>query len=192
MNFLKKIAIVIAATASIAAPAFAGVTQTVSNPNYYDFYYGGSNEINRITFASGTNNISSLTTTVNTADQGWGGQCDCNQVWIGLTDTANNIVWGEHVAGSAHDWNTYNFDLTSDPTAFTNLNAFMAAMDYSNGGTASMVMYANNIGWGGWELRVNGAQMSIESSNVPEPTSIALMGLGLAGFAAARRKAAKR
>jgi hypothetical protein len=55
-----------------------------------------------------------------------------------------------------------------------------------------MVMFGNNIGWGGWELRVNGASMAIESSHVPEPTSIALLGLGLAGFAAARRKSSKR
>jgi hypothetical protein len=192
MNFLKKLATTIALAAAVTAPAFAGVVQTVSNPNYYDFYYGGSNEINRITFASGTNNISSLTTTVTTEDQGWGGQCDCNQVYIALYDTSNNSVWGEHVAGSAHSWNTYNFDITSDPTGFANLNQALAAIDYSNGGQASMIMFGNNIGWGGWELRVNGASMTIESSHVPEPTSLALMGLGLAGFAAARRKASKR
>jgi hypothetical protein len=192
MNILKKIAAIIALASTVAAPAFAGVIQTVSNPNAVDLYYGAGAELNRITFASGTNNVSSLSTIVTTVDQGWGGQCDCNQVYVALVDANNIGVWGEHVAGSTHDWNTYNFDLASDPIGFENLNKALAAMDYSNGGSAAMVMYAANIGWQGWELHVNGAEMSIESSQVPEPTSIALIGLGLAGFAAARRKSSKR
>lgn len=192
MNFLKKLFAILAVATSIAAPAFANVTQTVSNNTPYDVYWGSNDEINRITFATGTNFIDSITTSATTKDQGWGGSCYCNGIIITLFDTNNNAVWGERVAGSGHDWGTYGFDLASDPDQFASLNKLMAAMDYSAGGTASMVMTANDIGWGGWELHVSGSSMTIESSQVPEPTSVALMGLGLAGFAAVRRKSAKR
>jgi hypothetical protein len=192
MNFLSKLAVAVAATAMIAVPAFASVTQTVSYNSSYNVYWGSNDEIGRITFASGTNFINSLTATATTKDQGWGGSCACNGIIAMLYDTNNNAVWGEYIIGSGHDWGTYNFDQSSNLDAFTALNKAMAAIDYSKGGTASMVMSASDIGWGGWELHVNGASMTIESSKVPEPTSLALMGLGLAGFAAVRRKAVKR
>ena len=131
-------------------------------------------------------------TSVNLVDQGWGGQCDCNQVFIGLFDTTNNRVWAQHVAGATHNWTTQVFDITSDLVAMASLNVAMGAMDYSTGGTASMKMFANPIGWGGWELTVNNANMSITSSNVPEPTSLAMLGLGLLALTASRRKAGKK
>jgi hypothetical protein len=191
MNILKNIVAAIALVTAFATPAFADVVQTASMSGSYDAYWGSNDEISRITFASGTNYISSLTTSATTVDQGWGGSCDCNGMIVTLFDTNNTAVWAERVAGSGHSWGTYNFDQSSNMDMFNNLNKAMAAMDYSTGGTASMVMTASDIGWGGWELHVSNASMTIESSQVPEPTSIALMSLGLAGFAAARRRKAK-
>lgn len=193
MNFLKKIAVGFAFIATFSSAAMASVTQTASNNNYYDFYYGGNNSIMTIDLAKGTNNVSALTTSVNTADQGWGGQCDCNQAFVGLVDANNNILWGEHVAGSQHSWSTYTFDLTSDLTQMGNLNALLASYNYGANGLLSLQMFANNIGWSGWEFKVNGASMSVTSSvaAVPEPGSIALLGLGMIGFGVARRKVAR-
>jgi hypothetical protein len=194
MKFLKAAALTIVLAASFTASAFAAVTQTATNNDYNTFNYGGAYSFMSIDLAAGTTNVSALTTSVTTVDQGWGGQCDCNQVFVGLVDANNNILWGDHVAGSTHAWSTYNFDLTNDLVGMTNLNALLASYDYSNGNTARLQLFGNNIGWGGWQLFVNGASMSVTSSasNVPEPGSVALLGLGLVGFMASRRKAAAK
>jgi hypothetical protein len=194
MNFIKKLALGIAFAASFSTAAFAAVVQTSSGGSFYAYQGWGDTEIGNITFATGTNAISALTTSVNLVDQGWGGSCNCNQVYIGLFDTNNNRVWAQHVAGATHNWTTQMFDVTSDLAALTSLNAAMGAIDYSAGGTASMKMFANPVGWGGWDLTVNNAGMSVTSdaSNVPEPGSLALLGLGLLGVSASRRKFGKK
>lgn len=88
MKTVKKLAIGFAFAASFITTAFASTVDT-SSGGYYDGYEAwGTFEVGNITFATGTNAIMALTTSVDIADQGWGGECPaCEPVYIALFDT---------------------------------------------------------------------------------------------------------
>jgi hypothetical protein len=193
MNSLKKVAIGLALSASFCTPVFADVTQTTS-PVSSDQYSGsnaGALELSSVTFAPGTNNISAFTSSVTLVDQGWGGQTSDNGVFMELLSGGVDL-FRFNVAGSSHDWTTVAYDISNDPTLFSALNAALFGIDQSNAPEVRLAMVTNAWGYPGWELHTQDASFSVTSGTVPEPTTVALLGLGLLGFAASRRKAAKK
>jgi len=191
MNFLKKIVLGFALTASFCVPVFAEVMQTTS-PASSDQYWNsnpGALELSSVTFAPGTNSISAFTSSVTLVDQGWGNQSSDNGVFMELISNGVNL-FRFNVAGSSHDWATVAYDISSDPTMFSGLNEALFGIDQATNPVVSLAMITNAWGFPGWELHTKDASFSVTSGTVPEPTTVALLGLGLLGFAASRRKSA--
>jgi hypothetical protein len=67
------------------------------------------------------------------------------------------------------------------------LNNLLQNINWSTDPTVSLQLHGNAWAYPGWELHVRNAELSVVS-NVPEPTTIALLGLGFLGMGALRRK----
>lgn len=175
---------------SLISGASADVIQT-TQPVSMDSW-GGWNwkQMSSVTLASGTNQILGLTSSMNIADQGWGGQDpNGNQVLVGLYSNGIDL-FNVHVAGGLHGWTFQAYDIASDSNALGGLNAMLKSIDWASAPTVTMQMFAAPIGYGGWELHANNATFTVDSTTVPEPASLALLGFGLAGLAMARRRKA--
>ena len=141
-----------------------------------------------VTLAQHTVLVSALSSSVTLVDQGWGGQdAASNQVVIGLLEDGMGL-WTQHVAGAVHSWRTEHFDITGSPAALAGLNAALQGIDWSDNPVVTVQMFAVPLSYGGWELHTRNASFSITSSDVPEPASLGLAGLGLVLAAAAARR----
>jgi hypothetical protein len=144
-----------------------------------------------VSFAKGTNAVTALSASGIAYDQNFGGEDrGGNQVVLSLFQ-GNNWLWGEHVLGAGHGtYGTQTFNLTNDPAGLASLNAVLASLKWDDGLDVTMRMQASPIGYPAWALHVRDASFSVTSdtTDVPEPASVSLLGLGLAGMAVWHRK----
>ena len=102
MNIARKLALGIVFATAFASSAIASVVQTSGTGSYDGYQAWGHHELNSVTLADGTNQVSALTAQASIRDQGWGGECpSCNQVFVGVYQGSTHL-WGGFVAGAYH------------------------------------------------------------------------------------------
>jgi hypothetical protein len=166
-------------------------TQTVTANDYNNDSPGNTTDLGDAVLASGSIDVSALTTTSTLVDQGWGGQADTNGIVIALVDNGT-WLWGQFVAGAQHTWSTQTYDITEDPASLSGLDAALAGIDWSTDPTVSLSMYANGWGYPGWALWAQDNAFTVTSdTEVPEPAGLAMfdVALGVLGCVVRRGKA---
>ena len=193
MLLIKKFGISAALSLSLLSLAHANTTMTINNSGTDQYWYQnpGSLGLGGVTFASGTQSITALDTSVTLVDQGWGGQDPSNGVYVQLL-SGSNVVYSLNVAGANHNWRTLTFDLASNPGTFNALNSALAGINRANG-PISLQFVTNAWGYLGWELHTGNDSLSVTTSlqPVPEPETYAMLLLGLGAVGMLRRRKAR-
>jgi hypothetical protein len=190
----------LAAMITFSSAERADTVQSIA-PGYLDAYQGGLNNgfnpLGTVVLADGTNSLIDISGSMKIADQGWGNQVG-NNVYFGLFLGSTDLING-FAAHAGHTADTHvpqytfqTYDLASDPTLLANFNSVLAGIDWSSSPTVSVELFWDGTGYPGYEAHVNSALMTVTSDVVPDGgTTIALLGMGLAGMVTLRRKFAR-
>ena len=151
---------------------------------------GNWGTVNNLVFDGNGNGILSIAGFADGADLGFNGvkattSVDLANAGISL-DLSSILTDANDLFGTYGDGSSYTFSLAS---LFGTENVSWADLDYfdivwADGVTENI--YGNNKWSAGWTLGDYGVTGS--SSNVPEPATLVMLGLGLAGLGLARRR----
>lgn len=188
MSFLKKAFAAAALFTAFATCATASVVQSAGPVNYTS--YGWQNDkLLGFQLAQNTVFISSLSGSSTTYDQGWGGNDFYdNRLYITLMDNGQGL-WSDFFAGGARGATFQSYSVSG--AKLTDLNTALAGINWSTTPDVQMQVRSSTIGYPGWQLYAENVQFQA-TSDVPEPASLAILGLGLLGLVAARRNAPKK
>ena len=190
LKTLNTIALSLALAPMFCAPVLADVIQTTSPADSYSKETWDWTELGSVTLAHGTNKISALTSSVTLIDLGWGGSEPYNGAKMALSvDGTLDYIF--LVAGATHEWSTQTYDITSDLSKLTGLNAALQSIVWTGATNVTLSLNATPVVWPGYELWTQNSSFSVTSSvaAVPVPAAIWLFASGLLGLGALRKKA---
>lgn len=190
MSKLNKIICAFAIFAGLSGTAMASVITQSAGPVNYDSWSGWHNDkLMGLLLTPHTTHVDSLSGSSTTYDQGWGGNDFYgNRLYVTLMDNGQSL-WSDFFAGGARGATFQNYSASSVKLA--SLNDVLASINWSSAPAVEMEVRSSTIGYPGWALHSRGATLQM-TSEVPEPASLAIIGMGLLGLTGARRKAAKK